>query len=369
LERMSEEGQEHIQEAVIPALTILGFSLENSLKLAAAIVIFIASVFLRRYISHASMWVIKALHAPDWIEKNAKTLLELPLSFVTVFGGFILSAHILDLPPELDHIFAKLLETIVNLAIFWFAFQFVDPIGEIWMKTSSTHHNFGEEIKEILCKIVKSLLAVIGCLAILEIWGINVIAFLTGLGLIGAAVAFAAQDTIANLFGSFVVIMDRIFHKNDMVTVAGIKGKVEHFGIRVTQIRKLDTTMAWIPNATLASKNIANHSAALRREVSWTIQLAGNTEEKQVLETCSDIREYLKRQDLIEATTPLVHVTDVSDGTMTIMVYFQVKKDKVNLEKHLEVVHLAAIEVKRIINHHRVSFAAPGRNVVIHNVK
>jgi len=54
--------------------------------------------------------------------------------------------------------------------------------------------------------------------------GADVKAFLAGLGIGGLAFALAAQDTIANMFGSFVVVMDHPFRVGDVVKIGAHEG-------------------------------------------------------------------------------------------------------------------------------------------------
>ena len=77
-------------------------------------------------------------------------------------------------------------------------------------------------------------------------------------GFRGLALAFAAQNTIANLFGAAVLLGDRPFRRGDTITVATVTGTVEHVGIRSTRIRTGADLVVVIPNATLASSTIDN---------------------------------------------------------------------------------------------------------------
>jgi len=347
------------------AYTILGVDLMTVFRIFVAIGIFVASVFTRRIISQSFMKLLDILGTPQGIKDWAKHILAIPLSFATVFAGFYFGGRILDLPENIDEIFQKVGESVVNIAVFWLAFQIIDPLAKFWMATSSGHHEFADEIKEILTKVVKALIICFGFLAVMEVWGINVSAFLAGLGLVGMAVALAAQDTVKNLFGSLVIIIDRIFHKNDFINTAVVSGTVEHFGIRVTQVRKLDTSLVFVPNATLSNGVITNVSQGKRREISWTPQLAGSLSQEVIERVMTETRHYLEHHDKVEneEAHPLVHVTDVSDGTVTLMVYFHVKM--MPLPEHFQVREQVAFQFREIVIKNHASFALPTRSVYL----
>jgi len=344
---------------------LFGLDLVEVLKFIVAIGIIIAALVLRKFVSQG---VLKLLEGalPDNVRDTVDKLLTGPLSFATIFGGFYLSAQLLNPPPELQFVFDRILQSVVNIAIFWVGFQLVEPLGNFWMFTSATKHDFGEEIKEIFTKVVKSVIAAFGVLAIFDVWGINVAGFLAGLGLAGMAVAFGAQDTVKNLFGSFLIIADRVFHKNEFIITPDVSGLVEHFGIRVTQIRKLDTTLVFVPNSTLANSTITNLTRGKRREISWTPKLDGGLEPHVIQSVVDETRKLLHGDKDIEQeeTKPLVHVTDVSDGTVTLMVYFHFHL--LPWAEHVAARERVALGFKRVVENNHAHFALPTRLLLTH---
>ena len=71
---------------------------------------------------------------------------------------------------------------------------------------------------------------------------------LAGLGLGGFAIALAAQDTIANLFGSIVVAIDQPFKLGEAVKIGANEGVVEDIGLRSTKLRTPARNLIIIPN-------------------------------------------------------------------------------------------------------------------------
>jgi MscS family membrane protein len=75
---------------------------------------------------------------------------------------------------------------------------------------------------------------------------------LAGLGIGGLALAFGAQKTIENLFGSVAIAVDQPFRVGDAVSVVsvdGVVGVVENIGLRSTRLRTSDRTLVSIPKA------------------------------------------------------------------------------------------------------------------------
>jgi len=352
-----EEFEQHYE--------LFGLNLVEVLKFMVAIGIIIAALTLRKFVSGFILKLVEGA-LPDNVRATVEKLLTGPLSFATIFGGFYLSAQILRPPPELEFVFERILQTVVNIAIFWVGFQLVEPLANFWMFTSATKHDFGEEIKEIFTKVVKSVIAAFGVLAIFDVWGINVAGFLAGLGLAGMAVAFGAQDTVKNLFGSFLIIADRVFHKGEFIITPDVSGIIEHFGIRVTQIRKLDTTLVFVPNSTLVNSTITNLTRGKRREISWSPKLDGGLDPHVISNVVEETRKYLHGDSQIEQeeTKPLVHVADVSDGTVQLMVYFHFKMMPWN--EHVAARERVALAFKRIVETNHARFALPTRVLLSH---
>jgi len=344
---------------------LFGLDMIEVFKFLVAVGIIIAALTLRKFVSQAVLKLVEVA-LPETVRDTVDKLLTGPLSFATIFGGFYLSAQILRPPPELEFVFERILQSVVNVAIFWVGFQLIDPLANFWMSTSATKHDFGEEIKEIFTKIIKSVIACFGVLAIFDVWGINVLGFLAGLGLAGMAVAFGAQDAVKNLFGSFLIITDRVFHKNEFIVTPDVSGVVEHFGIRVTQIRKLDTTLVFVPNSTLANSTITNLTRGKRREISWAPKLDGGLEPHVIQNVVDETRKYLHGDKDIEQeeTKPLVHVSDVSDGTVTLMVYFHFHLLEWKL--HVAARERVALAFKRIVETNHARFALPTRVLLTH---
>ena len=105
-------------------------------------------------------------------------------------------------------------------------------------------------------------------------FGLDVTALVAGLGIGGIALALAAQDSIANLFGSVTLALDRPFRHGDYIVAGDISGTVEEIGFRSTRIRTSAGTMVTYPNMALASTPIENFGEREARRVRTHLQLA-----------------------------------------------------------------------------------------------
>ncbi len=128
--------------------------------------------------------------------------------------------------------------------------RITDFIGHVMLvKAEKTESKTDDQLVPFFKDSVKVLLVIFSLLFILGvIFDLNVTAIIGGLGIGGLAVALAAQDSLANLLGSFTIFLDKPFQVGDIIEADGISGTVEKVGFRSTRIRTLDKSYVTIPN-------------------------------------------------------------------------------------------------------------------------
>ena len=91
---------------------------------------------------------------------------------------------------------------------------------------------------------------------------------------VGIAVGFAAQDILKNIFGGFIIILDRPFQVGDKIEIDDFYGEVTEIGLRSTRIVTPDDSLVSIPNADIVSNSVSNsNSGALDCQVVASIFL------------------------------------------------------------------------------------------------
>src|SRR5262249_12602778 len=110
----------------------------------------------------------------------------------------------------------------------------------------------------VLRKSVQLLIATFAGLAVLHSFGVNVLAWVAGLGVGGMAVALAAQKTLENFIGGITLYADQPVRVGEFCRFGGTLGTVEEVGLRSTRVRTLDRTIVTIPNSEFANLQIEN---------------------------------------------------------------------------------------------------------------
>jgi small-conductance mechanosensitive channel len=113
---------------------------------------------------------------------------------------------------------------------------------------------------------------VVGAFAyIADALGVPYSGIIAGLGISGLAVAFASKETLSNVFGAGILMIDRPFRHGDSIVAGDTRGTVEHVGIRSTRIRTAEDSVIVMPNGKLSDATINNLGTRRHRLVKMTL--------------------------------------------------------------------------------------------------
>lgn len=114
-------------------------------------------------------------------------------------------------------------------------------------------------------------------LLMLDNFGVEVTALLTGLGIGGIAVALAVQNVLGDLFASLSIVLDRPFVIGDFLVVGDFKGRVEHVGLKTTRLRSVTGEQLVLGNGDLLGSRIRNLGRMGDRRGAFTIGVTYDT--------------------------------------------------------------------------------------------
>ncbi|MBI3586242.1 MAG: mechanosensitive ion channel [Ignavibacteriales bacterium] len=124
-----------------------------------------------------------------------------------------------------------------------------------------TSSKFNDALLPLLNRLVNIVIGLIAIIITLHHFGQDVSSLVVSLGVGSLAIALAAQDTLANMIGGFVIMMDRPFRVGDRIKLpTGEIGDVHEIGIRSTSVLDFDNNMIVSPNAELIKARIVNFS-------------------------------------------------------------------------------------------------------------
>jgi MscS family membrane protein len=146
------------------------------------------------------------------------------------------------------------------------------------------------------------------------------------LGLLAGAVvglAFASQDTIKNVFGAVMLIVDQPFTLGDVINIGSHEGKVESLGLRSTTLMLLDGQRLAIPNGDLATRPIVNLTRRDFIRAQDVVHLDPNTPADKVRAAADLIRGLLAGHEGSQPShPPLVHVHEYGEWAVNIRLMY-----------------------------------------------
>ena len=310
---------------------VLSNTIENWLW-TAGIILFV--IILNKIISRYLAKLLCRLFRRQWKTFDEQTFIDLvihPLSIFLVVTVSIIALYRLNFPAELNFTIYKFslqrifqtFAAIIQIATFiWLLLRIIDFIASILERKANATPDQGDNQLIVFFKdFVKVIFGIIGFLMILHFaFNYHIGSLLTGLSIVGAAIALALRESLENLIASFVIFFDKPFTTGDLVKVQNITGNVERIGLRSTRIRTLDKSYVTVPNKQMVDSILDNISlrSQLRGELILHINL--QTPPAKVESLVTEIKAYLAKQE--EITTFNVIFNDIRIQAFIITVEF-----------------------------------------------
>jgi MscS family membrane protein len=334
-------------------------------QLGLAFLFILAGIVGRAVINAVIRHRLRALAERTETEADDKLVDALisPTSLVLPVVGLYLGLRVLlavrvEWRDNADMVFKVL--TVVLLT--WTVFRIIDALAVFLSElTAKTESRLDDQVVPLVRKAAKTFAAVLAFILVAQNLGYSVSGLLAGLGIGGLALALAAKDTLANLFGSLMILIDRPFHVGDWITFDGGDGVVEEIGLRSTRVRTFAKTVVSIPNQALANATVENHSVMPKRRIKFTLGVTYESTVEQVRSLVGAIEEYLKGNRDIDQEFMLVKFTTFNDSSLDIFVYcFTVSTD---WTEHLRVRQEVNLRLMELVEERGMSVAFPTRTV------
>ena len=263
-------------------------TIESYLICLGAILLMLA---LNRYLSsYISMFFFRLINKTSWgIQRETFIqLLRGPIHVFLVLLVIFLSFDKLNFPSALQFTihktsFRQILDSTGNaaltLAFTWLLLRLIDFTATILQqKADLTSHASDNQLVVFFKDFLKVIILFIGVLLLIRYtFYKNVGTLLAGFGIVGAALALAARESLENLIASFIIFFDKPFSTGDLVKVQSFTGTVERIGLRSTRIRTDQKTYVSVPNKQMVDTILDNLSLRTQRRGFLTLEISTST--------------------------------------------------------------------------------------------
>ena len=253
---------------------------------------------------------------------------------------------------------------VLYLGAAWLSFAGSGMIGEA---IADSEHLSRRRLDSQLVRLGTRFVGIVIAIGFL-IQGANELGFpaysvVAGLGVGGVAVALAARDSLANLFGSMLIMFEKPFRVGDTVRISGSEGTVEDVGFRSTRIRTLDNSLVSIPNNTVVNTTIENLAARVMRRQRFFLQITYDTDREKIEEFAARIEQLLVEHPVTNKGTIRVRFNEFGESSLNILVYFYLEVRDITTElKERENILFQIMEIARKLG---VEFAFPTRTLQV----
>ena len=298
--------------------------LDNPIRnylIVASVILFV--LLLKRVISRYFAGLLFGVVHSIWKDIDKKSFINLvvkPLGFFLLILVSIISLHKLKFPEVLN---AEVYRFTVKQIVHWIGtivlivsfigllLRIMDFIAIILEKKANlTPDQTDNQLIIFFKDFFKVILVIIGILMVLKFaFSFNISSLLTGLSIVGAAIALALRESLENLIASFIIFFDKPFTTGDLVKVQQITGTVERIGLRSTRIRTDQKTYVTVPNKQMVDSILDNLSLRTQRRADLKLETDVETNPSKLEALVEGMRKILERREIEESHVFLTDIT------------------------------------------------------------
>jgi MscS family membrane protein len=334
---------------------------------------------LRRFISRYFAGLLYLVAHNIWKGIDKKSFVDLvvkPLGFFLLILVSIISLHKLVFPADLNveiykftlknviHAIGTIILVVSFIGLLLRMIEFIALILE--KKADLTPDQSDNQLIVFFRDFFKAILVIIGILLVMRFaLDLNIASLLTGLSIVGAAIALALRESIENLIASFIIFFDKPFTTGDLVKVLNVTGTVEKIGLRSTRIRTDQKTFVTVPNKQMVDSVLDNMSLRTQRRGDIRLELGLQATPAQLESLLAGLKKILTHKEVEDANVFLSEITNnaivISSDYYTAPVTikeFNTVKQEINL-RSLKLLEELGIEIAGASMDIRIAGAQP----------
>lgn len=255
-------------------------------------------------------------------------MLEEPVVFGITIAGIWLGLELLHFPDGLDNWLTKIYHVLIAINITWFLARFLDSIIREYVipLTEKSDTDLDNQVVPIVRKGIRTVIWVVGIIVALNNAGYDVGALIAGLGIGGLALAMAAKESVANMFGGIMVFTVKTFKVGDRIKINGFDGTITEISFQVSRMVTLEGRLVTIPNSIFIGNMVENVTAEPTRKVVLNIGLIYDTTPDQIqkgMDVLNNISS--SNQNLGEGT--VISFNDFGAYALGIIFIYYIKKE------------------------------------------
>ncbi|TDO83413.1 small-conductance mechanosensitive channel [Halanaerobium saccharolyticum] len=234
-------------------------------------------------------------------------------------------------------------------------------LKKYWAKKQRSEEQ--QKVLTISLFLAKIIVWIIAFLFVLDNLDIQITGLVTGLGIGGVAIAFAAQNILTDLFNYFTIFFDKPFDIGDFIITGEYRGTIEHIGVKSTRIRSLSGEQLIISNTDLVNSRINNYKRMKQRRINFSFGLTYDTSLEKLKKVPGIVEEIIRSIDKTEFDR--AHFTEFAASSLLFQVVYYVKDS--DYKVYMEIQQQINFSLKEKIEELGASFAFPTQTINFSN--
>ena len=255
----------------------------------------------------------------------------------------------IDLSEDVYQLVISIFKITTIISIFWFFHRLIS-----YFKNKAQNSKIKLDTGFIFV-FLHILILIVSILIIADIVGFNINSLLTFGGIGGAAISFAARDTLSNIINAFTISIDKPFVEGEEINIKekNIEGIVEKIGWRMVHIVTYEKFPVYIPNSMFSNLIVHNISRTSHRRFQQYIRIS--YKEANDLYIISDkLKELIKEKKYIDQKQAyIVSIDYIAKGVCEL--FIRVFMFFYNLRNFCECKENFMIDVNQLINNYATS--------------
>lgn len=289
-----ETGGNKFSEVVPAVLTRLSdwWGAVDRADLVLAAVMLAAVILLRRPLARGILSAIAALLATFSVDLSdeIRSELEATTRVLLVTLALFFALQTVQPPEVAGGVLERIIISAAIIAIFAGWYNLCGPFVSLLCTEQFNKLSVEADWME---RVARFAVVLLGLTSLLKVWQVDITGALTGVGVLGAGLAIAAQDLIRNFIGGMNNVSERRFKVGDAIQVDGrFLGTVKTVDLRSTQILGFDQIPRFVPNSDLSNAVVLNYTHMAHRRILLTIPLVLNATRQQVEDVLEKLKTY-----------------------------------------------------------------------------
>ncbi len=188
-------------------------------------------------------------------------------------------------------------------------------VGQLVMRWLSKR-DLEPPVRMLLTRLTKLLVFAFSLVIALGTMGVNMMAAVTGIGVLGVGVGLATQGVLSNLVAGLTIIFTKPFRVGEYVEMVGVQGQVEVIELFTTTLAHPDRSKVVIPNRKIVGEVLHNYGTIRQLDMSVGVAYDSNLPDAIAI-----LRDILKQNPrVLKELTPGVGISMLADSSINIAV-------------------------------------------------